>query len=121
MRRSASSSAITERASSRLTLMASAMQPSQNQADGVRSMSATTSDRMLVAAATRGRAPPDRLSGASLRKESGRLGVVRGARQATVDDLVEERLVADLQDAGGLGAIPVHALQRLRDHHALRV
>src|SRR2546423_841009 len=33
-----------------------------------------------------------------------------GAREAAVHDLVEERLVADLQQARGLGPVPVDAL-----------
>ena len=39
----------------------------------------------------------------------------RGRRQLTLGDLVEQRLVADLQDPGCLGAIPAHALQHLRE------
>jgi hypothetical protein len=71
--------------------MSRAMQPSQNHSVGVRARKPITSERILVGGAPRreGRAPDVRWSGASLRKEGRRLGVVCGARQAAVDDLVQ--------------------------------
>src|SRR5947199_9167595 len=44
-----------------------------------------------------------------------------GAREAAVHDLVEERLVADLQQARGLGPVPVDALEHLLDGQTLGV
>src|SRR6266403_297618 len=42
-----------------------------------------------------------------------------GVREAAVHDLVEERLVADLQQARGLGPVPVDALEHLLDGQTL--
>src|SRR2546426_12097904 len=48
-----------------------------------------------------------------------RLGATRRRRQLALGDLVQQRLVADLEDAGGLGAIPPHALEHLDQGLAL--
>src|SRR6266850_4569274 len=45
------------------------------------------------------------------RKVSGHLGSARGRGEAALGDLVEQRLVADLENPRGLGAIPAHLLE----------
>src|SRR3989449_11250155 len=44
---------------------------------------------------------------------------VRRWRQLTLGDLVEQRLVADLENARGLGAIPLHAIEHFHEGFAL--
>src|SRR5260370_1184099 len=47
--------------------------------------------------------------------------LARRAREAAVHDLVEQRLVADLQQARGLGPVPVDALEHVFDGQTLGV
>src|SRR5439155_22785291 len=51
----------------------------------------------------------------------GRGGRARAfSREAALIDLVQQRLVADAEEAGRLGAVPVHALEDVADGVALR-
>src|SRR4030095_15135937 len=53
-----------------------------------------------------------RFSGRALRPGGFRLPAKR-RRQAAVDDLVEQRLVAPLEDRGRRGSIPVHPMKHV--------
>src|SRR5262245_20947659 len=68
------------------------------------------------------RAPAGRCVGESLHgRESGELARSRRAGgESALANLVEERLVADLENSGRLGSIPMHLLEHLRERLALR-
>src|SRR5262245_4024299 len=87
----------------------------------VRARVAVSRPREREAAVDRCESPSIERIVAGSAPKSSRLEPARGRGQLALSDLVEQRLVADLENARRLGAIPVHLLEHALERRALGV